>query len=113
MQFSVEYGLKVNLQRRVPTAQGNRENYPKIVPVRELRNFAKIHEKHRIVFAQVVNFLILKILQHIPQNFPIFLRKPIVFAPSVLPMKLLQSTEIVIGKVRQGKHKEFENRIWM
>ena len=60
---------------RVPTAQGKQGKWPKKIPVREFGNFAKTQG---ILFAQVVNSLILKV-----KDTAIFAAKISIFPPEV------------------------------
>ena len=80
----------------------NDQNIPGQGKHREFGNFAKTQE---IVFAQVINFLVLKYLDIV-----IFVAKLLEFFKSVSLMKFLK---LARGKfpIGQGKHREFVNRI--
>ena len=62
---------------RVPTAEGKQGKRNKKIPVRELhREFRNFTKTHRILFAEVVNSLILKV-----KNISIFATKISIFFP--------------------------------
>ena len=58
------------------------------------RSFGSFAKTHRILFAQVVNFLILNI-----QDIAVFVAKSLHFSKSVLHMKSYKISEIGTGKI--------------